>query len=105
MTYEEAEDERWREAMRKIEDNSQQSKRMFTAEAFKAAFQKINERRRPPSKVVLMGQTLAEVAGGSVRCGHCDDTCLVESLYDQGPGCCPCFEDCPAIDEPWHVKR
>ena len=98
MTYEEAEDERWREAMWKIIDAPKPT--------FKEAFEKLASMKRPASKMICSSALLAELTNGQpVHCGHCDDTCLVESLYDQGPGCCPCFEDCPAIDEPWHVKR
>lgn len=47
---------------------------------------------------------LADIAEGPVHCGHCNDEFLVEA-EERGPGGCPTFESCPALNEPWHVKR
>lgn len=79
--------------------------KIFTSEAFQKAFAAMDQRKRPTEVIKLSGALLFEIAGGPVRCRVCDDDCLVESLYDRGPGLAPCFESCPNMDEPWHVKR
>ena len=79
--------------------------KIFSSETFQKAFAAMTVRRRPVAKITLSRQTPAEVAVGNVRCATCNDDCIIESPYDTGPGLAPCFETCPAIHEPWHVKR
>ena len=96
MTYEEAEDERWREAMQKIIEASdaQQNALPFTAETFKAAFQKLID-RRPKS-------TPRE--DGTVYGAECEDSGLVDCSGEDHRGGSG-FTSCPYEGEPWHVKR
>lgn len=78
MTYEEAEDERWREAMRKI----------------MAAFQKLIDRRPKPMPR----------EDGTVYCAECEDSGLVDCSGEDHRGGSG-FTSCPYEGEPWHVKR
>lgn len=69
--------------------------KVFNSEAFKKAFDTLVQ-RRPPAPMQLDALP--------VHCNHCNDEFLVQA-EDYGPGGCPTFVTCPAINEPWHVKR
>lgn len=71
--------------------------KIFTSEAFQKAFAAMDRRKRPTVKIEISGTLLLEFTDYRV----CSDSCLVESLYDFGPGFLPWSN----MDEPWHVKR
>lgn len=104
--YEQDEFDRLAEISRRVREAVEKhiDDRVFNSDDFKKAFDALRDRRRPASRIVMEGQLLADIAGGPVHCGHCNDELIVEA-DDYGPGGCPTFEDCPALGEPWHLKK
>lgn len=106
MSYADEEDARFHEALEQLLNENRQAWKKFS--------EAVPKYRRPVffcSKEFLdaLFQDADMVRAFNVDdkrlCDTCNDDCIVESPYDTGPGLAPCFETCPAIHEPWHVKR
>lgn len=103
--YEQADFERMAKIAARVREDVEKpiDDKVFSHEVFKKAFDTLGQ-RRPPAPMQLDALLLSDVLKRPVHCNHCNDEFLVQA-EDYGPGGCPTFVTCPAINEPWHVKR